>query len=90
MSFIIVNGTESSRGEVEFFQSIESDENGDKVVYDGVYITDSYFEQIDKIQTHRFILDDVYVYREKFSSEKDEIAYYFTCKKFERVVYTGE
>lgn len=86
MSTVIVNGFITTQGEVVVSNRIEADQNGKQfIVTEGVYKTETYIEEIDLIETNNFILHDVFVVEETFSSETKEILYRFVAKELERV-----
>lgn len=86
MSTILVNGFVPTEGEVLVSNRIEKDQNGRQfIVTEGVYKTETYIEEIDLIETNNFILHDVFVVEETFSSETKEILYRFVAKELERI-----
>lgn len=86
MSTIIINGVIATQGEVLVSNRIETDQNGRQfIATEGVYKTETYIEEIDLIETNNFILHDVYVVEETFSSESKEILYRFVAKELERI-----
>lgn len=86
MSTIIVNGFVTTEGEVLVSNRIETDQAGKQfIMTEGVYKTETYIEEIDVIETNNFILHDVFVMEETFSSETKEILYRFVAKELERI-----
>lgn len=78
MSTVIINGFLTTEGEVLVSNRIETDQSGKQIIVtEGVYKTETYIEEIDLIETNNFILHDVFVVEETFSSESKEILYRF-------------
>lgn len=82
MSLVLVNDFISTEGEVLVSRSIQERNGKQAIVVEGLYKTKSYIEEIDKIETNNFSLDEVFVVEETFSSETKEITYRFIAEIF--------
>ena len=87
MSTIIVNGVITTKGEVLVSNRIDTDPTNGKqfIVTEGVYQTETYIEEIDLIETNNFVLHEVFVVEETFSSESKQIQYRFIARELERI-----
>lgn len=83
MALIRVNGNEENLlGAVSFDRQIAYDEVGEPtgMVISGLLATHEYIEEIYEIESERYLLTDVSVYKESFGSNEYMILYYFTAK----------
>lgn len=89
MAKIIINDNLQVNGKLNIERSLieESyiDSNGNSKIkqylkIEGILSTHLYFEDIEKIETNRYELLDVEVYKEAFASDDYNILYYFTAK----------
>ena len=68
------------KGRVSF--TAEKTETGELLI-EGKLTTHYYIEDISKIETYRYILNGIDVYREDFGTNDLDILYVFTCKDYE-------
>ena len=83
MALIRVNGNEENLlGAVSFDRQMAYDEVGEPtgMVISGLLATHEYIEEIYEIESERYLLTDVSVYKESFGSNEYMILYYFTAK----------
>ena len=83
MALIRVNGNEENLlGAVSFDRQIAYDEAGEPtgMIISGLLATHEYIEEIYEIESERYLLEDVSVYKESFGSNEYMILYYFTAK----------
>lgn len=92
---IVINDNIKTLGAVSYSISKvkEKDEYGldtDAIEITGILVTEYYNQEITKIETARYLIDDIDVEKEEFGSKEDRIAYHFKAK-FARVKYqTGD
>lgn len=79
MAQITINDKLTVNGKLTFNNTMNQDKTG--FIIDGVLLTHLYFDDIQKIETNRFILNNVEVYRESFGSDDYNIGYSFTAEK---------
>lgn len=83
MALIRVNDEEQNRiGTVSFDRDALYNEDG-KVIgqkISGILATHDYIEEVYKIETERYLLKDVSVFRESFASNEFFILYYFQAE----------
>lgn len=71
------------KGRVTFEAKLIENENGkQEIIISGKMTTHKYIEDIDKIETHRYLLTDVQVYKETFGSDDFDILYDFIAKDY--------
>lgn len=96
MAKIIVNDSLQVNGKLSFERSLVNEpfitsEGEEKIrqyfKIEGVFSTHLYFDDIEKLETNRFELIDVEVYKEVFGSDDYNILYYFTAKDLEVLGY---
>lgn len=76
MAKIVVNDTKEIKGKITAIK--EAGEDGNITVSGGL-LTHRYFEDINKLETERFILEGVEVLSEEFASNEFYISYQFTA-----------
>ena len=81
MATIIINNNLSVNGRVTFERLPNEERNG--FIVSGVLLTHLYFDDITSIETKRFKMTGVEVYKEAFGSDDYNIGYYFTCTNVE-------
>ena len=83
MTKIIINDEHQIEGDFTFKVSYDSTQNPPRVAIEGVMTsTEPYMEEINRIESARYLLEGVHVYTEEFGSSDKNIAYYFTAKSF--------
>lgn len=83
MALIRVNGKEENLlGAVSFDRQMAYSEAGEPtgMVISGLLAVHEYIEEIYEIESERYLLTDVSVYKESFGSNEYMILYYFTAK----------
>ena len=71
------------KGRVTFEAKLIEGENGkQEIIISGKMTTHNYIEDIDKIETHRYLLTNVQVYKETFGSDDFDILYDFIAKDY--------
>lgn len=83
MALIRVNGNEENLlGAVSFDRQMAYNETGEPtgMVISGLLAVHEYIEEIYEIESERYLLTDVSVYKESFGSNEYMILYYFTAK----------
>ena len=90
---IVVNGEERVGGKIEFSMKINeaerdplSSEEYYSILMEGKLITKFYETDIRNLETRRYFIDGIEVYKEDFSSLTDDIIYSFKAKSI-RVKY---
>lgn len=73
MPDIRVNDRLDVKGELIF--TVDKDEN-----IEGQFITHGYHEVIQSLETNRYLLNDIEVYKEQFDANDYNIVYFFTAK----------
>jgi len=83
MSRIMVNGAFCIEGAFSFSSDYDPASNPPLMKIEGTLSSRAgYLPDIRRLENERYLLDGVYVYREGYGSEEDEIVYYFTAKSF--------
>ena len=90
---IVINGEERVGGKIEFSMKINeaerdplSSEEYYSILMEGKLITKFYETDIRNLETRRYFIDGIEVYKEDFSSLTDDIIYSFKAKSI-RVKY---
>ena len=90
---IVINGEERVGGKIEFSMKINeterdplSSEEYYSILMEGKLITKFYETDIRNLETRRYFIDGIEVYKEDFSSFTDDIIYSFKAKSI-RVKY---
>ena len=90
---IVINGEERVGGKIEFSMKINeterdplSSEEYYSILMEGKLITKFYETDIKNLETRRYFIDGIEVYKEDFSSLTDDIIYSFKAKSI-RVKY---
>ena len=84
MASIKINDNLEVNGNLTFTRTLVTNEEG-KLCFDinGVLSTHLYFDDINSLETARYILNDVEVYQESFGSDDYNIIYLFKAKDIE-------
>ena len=91
MSKILINNEIYNEGVFSFTTEYDQQSNPPLVNISGVMTTKSgYLGSIRTIENDRYALEGVHVYQEGYGSEEDEIAYYFTAKRYMIAGYLQE
>lgn len=61
---------------------LRNEVNEEYILVRGQMVTHKYIEDIFKIETHRYLLSDIKVYRETFGSDDFSILYEFEAKDY--------
>lgn len=80
MAQIIINGDKKIKGRLSVIR--KKDEDGNIVVSGGL-LAHRYIDSIDKIETERYVVEDVDVCSEEFASNEYYISYEFTASSIE-------
>ena len=90
---IVINGEERVGGKIEFSMKINeaerdplSSEEYYSILMEGKLVTKFYETDIRNLETRRYFIDGIEVYKEDFSSLTDDIIYSFKAKSI-RVKY---
>lgn len=83
MSEIKINDKHNIKGKVSLVNELDDSSSPAVISYSGVLSTDLYIENIDKIETDKFIINGVRVYYESIGSETGEVLYQFTAMSVE-------
>ena len=90
---IVINGEERVGGKIEFSMKINdaerdplSSEEYYSILMEGTLVTKYYETDIRSLETRRYYIDGIEVYKEEFSSLTDDIFYSFRAKSI-RVKY---
>lgn len=71
------------KGRLTFTTELLKDETGMEYIrVEGQMVTHKYIEDIFKIETHRYLLSNIEVYKETFGSDDFNILYEFTAKDY--------
>ena len=71
------------KGRLTFTTELFKDETGMEYIrVEGQMVTHKYIEDIFKIETHRYLLSDIEVYKETFGSDDFNILYEFIAKDY--------
>ena len=71
------------KGRLTFTTELLKDEAGMEYIrVEGQMVTHKYIEDIFKIETHRYLLSDIEVYKETFGSDDFNILYEFIAKDY--------
>lgn len=90
MAKIIVNDNLQVNGKLNIERSLVEENYVDQegniktrqsLKIEGILSTHLYFEDIEKLETNRYELLDVEIYKEAFASDDYNILYYFTAKR---------
>lgn len=81
MAKIVVNENLKVNGKLTFEREINEQGTGFNI--SGVFATHLYFEDITSLDTPRFSLKGIEVYRESFGSDDYNILYHFTAESIE-------
>lgn len=83
MSRIIVNGDYVIEGKFSFDVSYDRNSSPQLVNINGVLTSSSgYMPDIRQLENDRYRLTGIFVYKEAYGSEEDEMAYYFAAKSY--------
>lgn len=85
MAKLVINDNLLVNGKLSFERALN--EEGTAFIIQGVLSTHLYFDDIEKIDSNRFTLDGVEVYKETFGSDDYNILYHFTAKQLEVLGY---
>lgn len=85
MAKLVINDNLLIKGKLSFERALN--EEGTAFIIQGVLSTHLYFDDIEKIDSNRFTLDGVEVYKETFGSDDYNILYHFTAKQLEVLGY---
>lgn len=77
MAKININNKLLLNGKLTFNRKLNED--GKSVTITGLLLTHLYFDEINSIETERYILNNVNVYQESFGSDDYNIGYLFNC-----------
>ena len=76
-------GNDTFNEDGKFSFDIDYDENAVIRSIKGAYSSsEGYLEDIMRLETDQYILDDISVYNEAYGSESNEIVYSFTAKSY--------
>ena len=71
------------KGRLTFTTELLKDEEGMEYIrVEGQMVTHKYIDDIFKIETHRYLLSDIEVYKETFGSDDFNILYEFIAKDY--------
>lgn len=77
------NKVKNVKGRLSFETNLIENEEGEKIIaVKGQMTTHRYFEEIEKIETDRYLLEDITVYNEVFGSEDFKILYNFVANSY--------
>lgn len=79
MANIRINSVAMIDGKVTANRILDKSQNPPRLIVEGALQTKEYIEEIFRIETARFTLEDVEVFHESFGTEDDEIVYVFTA-----------
>lgn len=80
MAKIKINNKHNIEGKVSLVNTKDDSSSPIIVSYSGVLSARVYIEDLNRIETDKFIIDGVNVYYESLGSEEDDILYEFTAK----------
>lgn len=80
MADIAINKSFMTKGRMSISRALDTESSPPILCIKGQLVMHRYIEEITTIETHRYKLCDVNVYREDFGSEDFNIIYYFTAK----------
>lgn len=88
---IVINDTIETTGALNYSISKVKEKNDyeldtENILIEGIMVTEYYTQDIRKIETARYLLDNVEVEKEEFGSKEDNIVYRFKAT-FARVKY---
>lgn len=88
---IVINDTIETFGALNYSISRIEDKDGygldtESILIEGIMVTEYYTQDIRKIETARYLLENVEVEKEEFGSKEDNIVYRFKAT-FARVKY---
>lgn len=77
------NKVKNVKGRLSFETRLIENEEGEKTIaVKGQMTTHRYFEEIEQIETDRYLLEDITVYNEVFGSEDFKILYNFVANSY--------
>lgn len=76
------------KGRLTFEAKLIETEDGEEIVIVGRMTTHKYIEDISTLETHRYVVEGVSVFREVFASDDFDILYEFIAKDY--LVKNGE
>ena len=80
---VVINNSLRIPASFSFETSYDPSSNPPLVVIEGVLSYDGdYLENITSIESERYLLKDVRVYKEAYGSDENTILYYFTAKSY--------
>ena len=83
MAKIKVNDKYKIEGGISLINECSTDTNPQVINHSGILSTNKYIEDIDKLETDKFVLYGVNVYYESLGSDDDQIIYRFTLRDIE-------
>lgn len=88
---VVINDKIKTKGAISYSISKEKTKNEydldvDTIVIKGILATPYYTQDIEKLETARYILNQIEVTKEEFGSKEDTVVYHFEAQ-FARVKY---
>lgn len=80
MANIIINNRVSAKGKVSVERMLNETKDG--FIIAGIFASHLYYEDIKSLESNRFKISGIQVYKESFGSDDYDILYHFIAEKF--------